>query len=84
MDELFSCLLINARNRDDERCRQHEGTCFVAAETDLSDNFDIIVGEPEIGLAPDAQKCILEASRIAASKELLGIGCAALAAKLRR
>jgi hypothetical protein len=83
LDESVRRALIYSGDGDAERCGQHECAELVTAETDLGDNFDIIVGKVMICLASDVQKRIFKAGCIAASEELLGICGAALTAKLR-
>ena len=74
LDKLSRRLLVDAGDAHGERGGQHERTGVVAAEADLSDNFDVAIGEFAASLAADSQKGVLKARGMAAGKELLWVG----------
>jgi hypothetical protein len=74
LDKLCRRLLVDAGNGHGERGGQHEPTRVVAAEANLGDNFDVVIGEMAASLAAYVEEGILKARSIAAGEELLRIG----------
>ena len=74
LDKLPRGLLVDAGDGHGERGRQHERTQVVAAEADLGDNFDVVIGKMAESLAANMEERILKARGIAAGEELLRVG----------
>src|SRR6266481_2795410 len=79
LDKLCRRLLVDAGNGHGERGGQHEPTRVVAAEANLGDNFDVVIGEMAASLAAHAQQGIFKARGITAGEELLWVGRIAFA-----
>src|SRR6266436_6718316 len=81
LDKLSRRLLVDASNGHGKRGGQYEPTRVVAAEANLGDDFDVVIGEMVPSLAAHAQQGILKARGIAAGEELLWIGRIAFASE---
>ena len=56
LDQVSRHLLVDAGDGHGKRGGQNERTRVVAAEADLGDNFDVVIGEFVVSLAADAQQ----------------------------
>jgi len=74
LDKLCRRLLVDASDGHGEGGGQHKSTRVVAAEANLGDNFDVVIGEMAASLAAYVEEGILEARSIASGEELLRVG----------
>jgi hypothetical protein len=81
LDKLPRGLLVDAGDVHGERGGQLEPTRVGAAEANLGNNFDVVIGKMAASLAANMEERILKARGIAAGEELLRVGCIAFASE---